>query len=156
MSPFRLNEKYMSQISPKLSYPDSRQFAFIRGMIELQRVSDGLGNGLGNRLGNTSGKRRVSVRKTSGKTSGKRRESVGKASEKTSEKMSEKTSEKTSEKILRLARENSQVTIAELAKKTGVTTRSVERNLRNLQDRGALRRVGADKGGHWEVINESV
>jgi len=80
-----------------------------------------------------------------------------KMSEKTSEKMSEKTSEKmsekTSEKILKAIGSNNQVTISELAELTGVTTRSVERNIKKLQDNGQLRRVGPDKGGYWEVIS---
>ncbi|MDP2815932.1 MAG: Fic family protein [Rectinemataceae bacterium] len=66
--------------------------------------------------------------------------------------MSEKKPEKTSEKILRLIAENPQVTIAELARLTGLTTRTIERNLQGLQVRGRLRRIGPDKGGHWEVI----
>ncbi|PTN36063.1 winged helix-turn-helix transcriptional regulator [Desulfonatronum sp. SC1] len=64
-----------------------------------------------------------------------------------------KTSEKTSEKILRAARENPGITIAELAVSIGVSTRSVERNIRKLQDGGRLARVGSDKGGHWEVLD---
>jgi predicted HTH transcriptional regulator len=43
------------------------------------------------------------------------------------------------------------MTIAKLAKIAGVTTRSIERNLQKLQEEGRLRRVGADKGGYWEV-----
>ncbi len=70
-----------------------------------------------------------------------------------SEKASEKMSEKTSEKILRAARENPGITIAELAVSTGVSTRSVERNIRKLQDGGRLARVGSDKAGHWEVLD---
>ena len=43
-------------------------------------------------------------------------------------------------------------TIPELAEVTGVTTRSVERNIKKLQDAGKLRRVGPAKGGHWKVL----
>ena len=71
---------------------------------------------------------------------------------KTSEKTSEKASEKTSEKIIAEIRKNALVTIAELSQLTGVTTRSVERNIRKLQAAGALRRIGPDKGGYWEVL----
>ena len=63
-----------------------------------------------------------------------------------------KTSEKTSEKILRVIQEKPKITIAELAEITGVTPRSIERNIQKLQRDGALRRVGADKGGYWEVL----
>jgi ATP-dependent DNA helicase RecG len=68
--------------------------------------------------------------------SGKRRESVG----------------KTSGKILDTCRENPSVTIPELAKLIGVTERSVQRNIQNLQRDGLLRRIGGRKEGHWEAI----
>ena len=58
----------------------------------------------------------------------------------------------TSEKILAILAVNPETTIAELASKTGITTRSVERNLQALLARGRLKRIGPDKGGHWEVV----
>jgi ATP-dependent DNA helicase RecG len=61
------------------------------------------------------------------------------------------TSEKASEKIIVEIHRKPEVTIAELAQLIGVTTRSVERNLRKLQDSGILKRVGPAKGGHWLV-----
>jgi len=64
-----------------------------------------------------------------------------------------KTSEKTSEKILQLIASNQRTTIAELAKAIGVTTRSIERNIKNLQAQGRLRRTGPDKGGHWAITS---
>lgn len=70
----------------------------------------------------------------------------------TSEKTPEKASEKTSEKILTILAENPTTTIAELSDRTGVTPRSIERNLRNLTASGRLKRIGPDKGGHWEVL----
>ncbi|WP_162051214.1 MULTISPECIES: HTH domain-containing protein, partial [unclassified Lentimonas] len=61
--------------------------------------------------------------------------------------------EKTSEKIRRIIGTNNQVTIAELSEQIGVSTRTIERNIKNLQETGALRRQGPDKGGHWELID---
>jgi len=63
-----------------------------------------------------------------------------------------KTSGKVSGKIVELMKENAFITIPELAEKTGVTERSVERNIQKLQDSGIVRRVGPAKGGHWEVL----
>ena len=76
-------------------------------------------------------------------------------SEKTSEKTLVKASEKTSEKILIEICGNRNVTIAELSRIVGVTTRSVERNLKKLQESGRLERIGPDKGGHW-VVRKNV
>lgn len=69
--------------------------------------------------------------------------------------VSEKRTEKTSEKILRLIGEDPKVTIADLARMTGLTTRSIERNLKVLQAQGLVHRVGPDKGGHWELAKGS-
>jgi len=72
--------------------------------------------------------------------SGKRRESVGKASG----------------KILEACRERNSITIPELATLTGITERSVERNIQKLQQNGLLRRIGGRKEGYWEVTHESA
>ena len=66
---------------------------------------------------------------------------------------SEKKSEKKSEKILELIKANNVITIKELSDNIGISKRSIERNLKKLQDDNKLRRVGADKGGYWEIIN---
>jgi predicted HTH transcriptional regulator len=67
-----------------------------------------------------------------------------------------KTSEKTSEKILEAINSNNQITISELAEITGVTTRSIERNIQNLQQEGKLVRIGPDKGGHWKIKEDKL
>jgi ATP-dependent DNA helicase RecG len=63
-----------------------------------------------------------------------------------------KTSGKTSGKILSNLKQDKNLTIPDLARLIGVTERSIERNIRKLQDLGLLRRIGPAKGGHWEVI----
>lgn len=65
--------------------------------------------------------------------------------------LSEKASEKTPEKIVLAITNRPTVTIADLAKQIGVSPRTIERNLSKLQQLGRLRRVGPDKGGHWEM-----
>lgn len=74
------------------------------------------------------------------------------SSEKMPEKMSEKTSEKTASHILSVLAMHPKATIADLAQVIGVSDRTIERNLNRLQKRNLLRRVGPDKGGHWEVV----
>ena len=63
----------------------------------------------------------------------------------------DKTVEKTVEKIIVLIKENNNITQAELSKKTGLSRRGVEWNLNKLKQKGLLKRIGPDKGGHWEV-----
>jgi ATP-dependent DNA helicase RecG len=79
-------------------------------------------------------------------------ESAGKNIGEMSEKMSEKTSEKTSEKILSMMKDNENITIAELTEAIGVSSRSIERNIDKLKQEGKINRIGADKGGYWQVI----
>ena len=58
----------------------------------------------------------------------------------------------TSGKIIDALNKNCFMTIPELAHMIGISTRSIERNLQKLQKDGRLRRIGAAKGGHWEVL----
>jgi ATP-dependent DNA helicase RecG len=71
-----------------------------------------------------------------------------------SEKTRKKTGEKTREKILNLIRSNPDIAMAELAGAVGLSAKGVEWNIRRLKEKGCLRRVGPDKGGHWEVVEE--
>ena len=68
------------------------------------------------------------------------------------EKGSGKTSGKTSGKILLLIKETPEITIPEMSAVIGITERSIERNIEKLKKEGKLKRIGPDKGGHWEVI----
>lgn len=65
---------------------------------------------------------------------------------------SEKSSEKSSEKILGLLKVNPQLSAREIADLIGITQRAVEKQISRLRDENRIRRVGPDKGGHWEVI----
>jgi DeoR/GlpR family transcriptional regulator of sugar metabolism len=56
-----------------------------------------------------------------------------------------------SEKILGLLSSKPEITISELAESLVLSTRSVERNLNNLQNAGKIERIGPDKGGYWNV-----
>ena len=57
------------------------------------------------------------------------------------------------EKILELLRENPKLTTAGLAKAVGISSKGVEKQLAHLKREGLLRRIGPDKGGHWEVVD---
>ena len=76
---------------------------------------------------------------------------AGAVAEEAGEKTRDKTREKTREKILRLIRGNPQVTTDELAEACGITRKGVEWQINKLKQDGVLTRVGADRGGHWEI-----
>ena len=63
-----------------------------------------------------------------------------------------KSSGKSSGKILLLIKENGQMTIPEIAEKLSVSTRAIEKQLRNLQLDKRLERIGPAKGGYWKLI----
>ena len=75
-----------------------------------------------------------------------------KSSQKTSQKSSQKTQQKTSQKIIELIREDADITTQKMADNIGISRRAVAKAIAKLQAEGIIRRVGPDKGGHWEVI----
>ena len=48
------------------------------------------------------------------------------------------------------------VTAAEIAMKLGVSSRAVEKRIKTLRENGVIRRIGGDKGGYWEVIENGI
>ncbi|WP_340609261.1 Fic family protein [Xenorhabdus bharatensis] len=57
----------------------------------------------------------------------------------------------TAKKILSIIVNHPAITISQLADDLGVTPRTIERNIKVLQECGYLIRVGAKKGGYWRV-----
>ena len=55
--------------------------------------------------------------------------------------------------ILDIIKENRNITISLLSKKVGISTTAIENNIKFLKERDLLRRVGSDKAGHWEVLD---
>ena len=67
------------------------------------------------------------------------------------EKGSEISSEKSSEKILGLMRANPGTSANEIARTLALTARAVEKQIAVLKKNGKVKRIGPDKGGHWQV-----
>jgi len=65
----------------------------------------------------------------------------------------QKGTQKSIQKTLELIKQNGSSTILELARETGLSEPGIKKHLRKLQEQGLLKRVGPDKGGHWEVID---
>ena len=61
-------------------------------------------------------------------------------------------SQKTSQKIFDLIKEDPYISTSKMAEIIGVDRRNIARNIKKLKEQGAVRRVGPDKGGFWEVI----
>ena len=56
--------------------------------------------------------------------------------------------------IIDAIRKDAKVTAAEIAMRLGVSSRAVQKRIRVMRENGIIRRVGPDKGGSWEIINE--
>ncbi len=54
--------------------------------------------------------------------------------------------------IIKLMQANQQISIAELSRLIGISTTAIEKNIKYLKENEIIKRVGAAKGGHWEVI----
>lgn len=63
--------------------------------------------------------------------------------------------EKSREKIIELISRDEKITTAGLADRAGITRKAVEKQIARLKAEGIVRRVGPDKGGHWEIVKES-
>ena len=67
-----------------------------------------------------------------------------------------KSKVKNSERLLQLLGQSVDMTIQELALTLGLSLAGVEKIIRNLKKVKRLRRIGPDKGGHWEVVNNQT
>lgn len=56
--------------------------------------------------------------------------------------------------ILQLIEDDAFVTTNEMSQKTGVTTRTIKRDLEYLQEQGILIREGGRKEGRWIILIE--
>ena len=80
---------------------------------------------------------------------------IGAGGEKSKEKGREKSREKSREKIIAALKQTPHITMSDLAALIGISAKGVEKNIKILRDQGIIRRVGPDKGGHWEVIEKT-
>ena len=71
---------------------------------------------------------------------------------KTVEKTVEKTT-RTVEKILKILSNTPSITVREMSEILGLSRRGVEEQIKSLKQKGVIRRIGPDKGGHWEVMS---
>ena len=72
----------------------------------------------------------------------------------TSTEKNNESTQKSTQKILELIAENPKVTTQEMADSIGIIRRSVAKHIKKLQEQGIIRRVGPDKGGHWEIVEK--
>ncbi|EPI48732.1 winged helix-turn-helix transcriptional regulator [Gardnerella piotii] len=59
---------------------------------------------------------------------------------------------KTEKKVIELLIEDQSLTSIELSEKIGVTTRTIERAFKSLQEKKVIERIGSKRDGNWIVI----
>ncbi len=58
------------------------------------------------------------------------------------------------EQISQYYKQNPAITTTELAQLLNISRRAVAKQTALLKEKGLIRRIGPDKGGHWEVLND--
>ena len=76
--------------------------------------------------------------------------------QKTTQKTAQTTHKPTRDRILDYLRDESHLTRRVLAERLGLTPDGVKYHLRKLKAAGALRRVGSDRAGRWEVLQPDL
>jgi ATP-dependent DNA helicase RecG len=71
-----------------------------------------------------------------------------------SDDVSDVSDDETGTLILRYIKDNPNITYNELAQKTVLVRRTVQRHIQNLKKQGCLRRIGSERNGHWEIIEK--
>ena len=66
--------------------------------------------------------------------------------------LSEKGCQKTADKLIELLKAHPSLTQEGMSNALGISRQAIQKHLSNLKKAGRLRRVGPDKGGHWEVV----
>jgi predicted HTH transcriptional regulator len=54
--------------------------------------------------------------------------------------------------IMRFIGINNRITTTEIAVLLKVSNKTVKRDIAKLKEQGAIKRIGKEKGGHWEVL----
>ncbi len=79
----------------------------------------------------------------------------GKSGEKTTQKATQKTAQKTAQKILHYIKQDASISRNKLAELCGISPDGIKWQLNKMQKNGVIRRVGPNKGGYWEVIEQN-
>ena len=62
--------------------------------------------------------------------------------------------ENTINRIINLIKNNPQITSRTIAIELNMARSGLIKHLNKLQESGVIRRVGPNKGGHWEIVNK--
>lgn len=55
-----------------------------------------------------------------------------------------------------MIKENPKITRNELVEKLGINPSAIQKHIANLKNKGIIERIGADRGGHWKVMENEL
>lgn len=55
-------------------------------------------------------------------------------------------------KIIELIKQDPNITLSKIAVKLGISERGTDKQIKKLKEQGLIRRIGPNKGGHWELV----
>ena len=64
----------------------------------------------------------------------------------------QESSVQSSVQIIEIIKNSPTITAREISKTLDLSCRNVEKQIKKLREQGILRRIGPNKGGHWEVV----
>lgn len=56
--------------------------------------------------------------------------------------------------ILALIRDNPDMSYQEMADKIKLSRKTVSKYIKSFKDKGVIRRIGSDRKGSWEIVND--
>ena len=63
-----------------------------------------------------------------------------------------KSSMESEDRLLLVLKDNQEISLPKMAEAIGLSVAGVRKVLDKLRAAGRIRRIGPDKGGHWEVV----
>ena len=118
----------------------------------IQKTEDGIVENITeNQTDNQTNTTQKTMEKTREKSTQKTRE---KSIQKTTQKSIQKSIQKTAQRVIECIQRNPDITTQQIAIDLGLTRVAIAKQIRKLQLQGIIRRVGPDKGGHWEIISK--
>jgi ATP-dependent DNA helicase RecG len=59
------------------------------------------------------------------------------------------------QKIIQLIAANPKISKREMSNKIGISSTAIDKNIKSLKDKKIIKRIGSDRSGHWEIIDQT-
>ena len=59
------------------------------------------------------------------------------------------------QKIIQLIAANPKISKREMSNKIEISSTAIDKNIKSLKDKKIIKRIGSDRSGHWEIIDQT-